>query len=45
TESIKTESKWQAGYVLLTPDFHKSESCIKQFFIDADKCIIIPAEF
>ncbi|MAD84712.1 MAG: hypothetical protein CL909_05310 [Deltaproteobacteria bacterium] len=41
-ESIKTGAKWQAACVSFCRDFQSSESCIKQFFIVADKCIIIP---
>jgi len=43
-ESIKTGAKWQAACVSLFTDFQSSESCIKQFFIVAEACIIIPAK-
>jgi len=41
SESIKTGAKWQAACVSIFTDFQSLESCIKQFFIFADKCIII----
>jgi len=43
-ESIKTGAKWQAACVSMFSDFQSSASCIKQFCIVAEKCIIIPAE-
>ena len=44
-EFIKTEAKWQAGYVPFNVEFCSSAFYIKQFFLGSDMCIINPTEF